>query len=130
MKLALAAIATFALIANSSAEKIPDSLTWQPGIISSATSENHARVAGYYYGGSGNIRTRESTVTHYKVEGQQYVYETDWTTDRHNGPLDVTLNAPMTFAVQGMCIYLRDGSGKIHKMGVDTKELKPSKVTE
>lgn len=48
----------------------------------------------------------------------------DWTTNRHDKALNVTINGPVKFAVVGMDLYLVDDVGKVHKLAIATKTLK------
>lgn len=107
----------------SGADKIPDS-AWQTGKLLNVSSESHSRVVGTINNGSGFVGTAVRVITHYTIENTQYIYQADRTSRRHDKALDVTINAPVQFAVVGMDFYLRDDAGRVHKLAVVTKTLK------
>jgi hypothetical protein len=120
--LILVLLLSFATVA-AIAEKIPDS-AWQTGTLHSVTSDTHSRLLGMVNNGQGMVGEQIRIVTHYTIESPQYIYQADLTTKRHDKPLNVTINAPVTFAIVGMDIYLRDDIGKVHKLSIATKTLK------
>jgi len=118
--LLLSAVAPAPAIA---ADKIPDS-AWQTGTLRNVTSDTHSRVLGTINNGTGMVGTQVRIVWHYTIENSQYIYEADRTTNRHDKALNVTINAPIKFAVVRMDLYLQDEAGKVHKLAIATKTLK------
>lgn len=106
------------------AKKIPDT-AWQAGTLRNVTNDTQSRVFGWTsHNGVGHVGEKVSVVWHYTIEGQQYTYEAERTARQHDKPLDVTINAPVKFAVVGMDLYLQDAARKVHKLEVVTKALK------
>ncbi len=105
------------------ANKIPDS-AWQTGTLRDVTTDTHSRVVGMINNGHGMVGTQIRIVWHYTIDGNQYAYQADRTTRGRKKPLDVTINAPIKFAVVGMDLYLKDEAGKVHKLAIATKTLK------
>lgn len=102
--LLLAAVASMPAAA---AKTIPDS-AWQTGTLRSVTNDTQSRVFGWTsHNGVGHVGEKVSVVWHYTIEGGEYVYEADRTARQHDKPLDVTINAPVQFAVVGMDLYLK-----------------------
>lgn len=119
--LLLAAVASVPAVA---AKKIPDS-AWQTGMLRNVTNDTRSRIIGWTsHNGVGHVGEKVSVVWHYTIEGQQYTYEADRTARQHDKPLDLTINAPVKFAVVGMDLYLTDDGGKAHKLEIATKTLK------
>lgn len=108
------------------ADKIPDS-AWQTGTLRNVTNDTRSRVLGVMNNGQGMVGTQIRIVWHYTLEGGEYVYEADMTTNRHGRPLNVTINAPVKFAVVGMDLYLQDEAGKVHRLAIATKTLETDK---
>ncbi|MHB1021367.1 MAG: hypothetical protein ACYC46_02045 [Acidobacteriaceae bacterium] len=118
--LLLAAVAPAPAIAK----KIPDS-AWQTGTLLKVTDDSSSRIMGWTsHNGVGHVGTYVRVVWHYTIEDGQYIYEAERTTKQRDKPLDVTVNAPVKFAVVKMDLYLRDDEGKVHKLGIETKTLK------
>jgi len=72
------------------------------------------------------IATLRNDVTLYTIDDGKYL----WVVSRHlvkkhDKPLNVTINAPVKFAVEGGDCYLMDDEGKEHKLVVEKKTLKP-----
>lgn len=111
-----------ACVASSAAPKIPAS-AWRTGILRNVTSDTQSRVVGVLNNGQGVLGEKVRIVWHYTIVGGQYVYEADRTTRRRDKPLDLTINAPIKFAVVGMDLYLQDDSGKVYKLAIMTKAL-------
>jgi len=105
------------------ADKIPYS-AWQTGMLRNVTSDTHSRVLGTINNGTGMVGTQVRIVWHYTIDGGQYIYEADRTTNRHDKALNVTINGPVKFAVVGMDLYLVDDEDKVHKLAIATKTLK------
>lgn len=105
------------------AHKIPDS-AWQTGTLRNVTSNTHSRVLGVMNNGQGMVGTQVRIVWRYTIESSLYIYEADRTARRRDKALDVTINAPVRFAVVGMDLYVRDDAGKVHKLAIATKTLK------
>lgn len=112
-----------AAVVSHAAPKVPDS-AWQSGMLRGVTNDTHSRVVGMINNGQGFVGEKIRIVWHYTIEGGQYVYEADRTTRRHDKPLDVTINAPVKYAILGMDLYLQDSSGKVYKLAVVTKTVK------
>jgi hypothetical protein len=71
------------------------------------------------------IATLRNDVTLYTIDDGKYV----WVVSRrmikkHDKPLNVTINAPVKFAVENEDCYLLDDQGKEHKLVVEKKTLK------
>jgi len=71
------------------------------------------------------IATLRNDVTLYTIDDGKYV----WVVSRrmrkkHDKPLNVTINAPIKFAVENEDCYLLDDQGKEHKLVVEKKTLK------
>lgn len=116
-------LVVFMLSIAAVAEKIPDS-AWQLGTLRSVTSETRSRVLGTLNNGTGLVGEQIRIITHYTIETAQYIYQADRTANRHDKPLNVTINGPIKFAVVGTDIYVCEDTGKVHKLVVATKTLK------
>ena len=71
------------------------------------------------------IATLRNDVTLYTIDDGKYV----WVVSRrmikkHDKPLNVTINAPVKFAIENADCYLLDDQGKEHKLVVEKKTLK------
>jgi hypothetical protein len=113
----------FVAMAAQAAHKIPDS-AWQTGTLRSVTSDRTSRVVGTFNNGSGVVGEQVRIITHFTIESELYIYQADRTTNRHDKPLDITINAPVKFAIDGTDMYLCDDAGKPHELTIATKALK------
>jgi len=105
------------------AHKIPDS-EWQAGILKDMTSTTGSRTVGTLNQGHGVLVERETTTTHCTIQSPQYVYLAHLNIGKKSDLLvNVTVKGPITFAIEGSDLYLKDESGKIHKLVLESKTL-------
>ena len=76
-------------------------------------------------GVDGIIATLPNDVTVYAIDDGKYLWVVSRRiTKKNQKPLDVTVNAPVKFAIQTNDCYLIDDEGKEHKLVVEKKTLK------
>jgi hypothetical protein len=98
---------------------------WQTGTLLDQSSENRCRTSGDIYNGTGSIDSRCSTVTSYKVDAGELIYIFSRTTFlRHDRPLNVTVNTPIKFSLDGQKSYIQDEQGKSHEVRLIQKTKK------
>ncbi|HLW52962.1 MAG TPA: PEGA domain-containing protein [Candidatus Angelobacter sp.] len=79
-------------------------LTWQNGtLIDQSVTLEDAGCSGGVCGGTYHR-------THYTIEAGSKVY----IANRTGGRIDITVNQPVKFAVDGNTVYLTDAKGKVH----------------
>lgn len=71
------------------------------------------------------IATLPNDVTLYTIDDGKYLWVVSRRiTKKHEKPLDLTVNAPVRFAIEKSDCYLLDDEGKEHKLVVEKKTLK------
>ncbi len=100
---------------------------WPTGILVNSETQRGTRTVGIpsTIGSGPMIATLRNDVTLYTIDDGRYV----WVVSRrmlkkHDKPIDVTINAPVKFAVDNQDCYLLDDQGKEHKLVVEKKTLK------
>lgn len=106
------------------AKRIPKS-AWQTGTLRNVTDKSHPFVYGWRsHNGVGRTVTTVYIVWQYTIENSKYIYTAEMKTKHRDEALNVTINTPVKFAVVGMDLYLRDATGKVHNLAIETKTLK------
>lgn len=123
VRYALVLTFAFVVVSTYAVPKIPDS-AWQSGTLRNVTNDTHSRLLGMYNNGQGMVGEQIRIIWHYTIDGGQYIYDAERTTNRHGKPLNVTINGPVKFAVVAMDLYMRDDAGKVQKLAIVTKTLK------
>lgn len=102
-------------------------LQWQNGRLLDSNTDTGSRLVGI----NGNLQERRNDRTNYQIETDQYVYVVSRSlVRRRDKPLDVTINGPVRFAIDGLDVVLKDDKGKEHKLTLEKKILKSANVEE
>ena len=101
--------------------------TWTTGTLVDSETERGTRTVGIpsTIGSGPMIATLRNDVTLYTIDDGKYL----WVVSRrmlkkHDKPLNLTINAPVKFAIEKEDCYLLDDEGKEHKLVVEKKTLK------
>lgn len=122
--LSLVLLVVFAATPAAFAKKIPNS-AWKTGTLRNVTEKSQPYVYGWRSAnGVGRTVTTVYIVWQFTIENAKYIYTAELKTKHRDEALDVTINTPVTFAVVGMDLYLRDAEGKAHKLAIETKTLR------
>jgi hypothetical protein len=100
---------------------------WTTGTLVDSETERGTRTVGIpsTIGSGPMIATLPNDVTLYTVDDGRYMWVfSRRMTKKHDKPLDLTVNAPVKFAVEKGDCYLLDDEGKEHKLVVEKKTLK------
>lgn len=100
---------------------------WTTGTLVDSQTERGTRTVGIpsTIGSGPMIATLRNDVTVYTIDDGKYL----WVVSRrmvkkHDKPLELTVNAPVKFAIEKGDCYLLDDEGKEHKLMVEKKILK------
>jgi len=100
---------------------------WTLGTLVDSETERGTRTVGIpsTIGSGPMIATLRNDVTLYTIDDGKYL----WVVSRrmvkkHDKPLNLTINAPVKFAIEKEDCYLLDDEGKEHKLVVEKKTLK------
>ena len=98
---------------------------WKTGTLMEVWSEQGSRVIGTANRGDAVLVDRGETTTYYKIDAGEVLYVAKHTYARKDeAPLNLAVNAPVKFAVQGHDLYLMDENGKPHKLRIEKKTPK------
>jgi hypothetical protein len=98
---------------------------WQSGKLLDSNSQTGSRLVGV----NGTLQERRNDRTYYQIETDQYLYVVSRTlVRRHDKPLNVTINAPIQFAIDGEDVLMKDDTGEVHKLTLEKKILKDAKA--
>ena len=100
---------------------------WTTGTLLDSQTERGTKTVGIpsTVGSGPLIVTRRNDVTLYTIDDGKYVWVVSRRMVRKNDkPLDLTINAPVKFAVEEGDCYLLDDQGKDHRLMVEKKTLK------
>jgi hypothetical protein len=100
---------------------------WRTGTLVDSQTQSGTRTVGIpptIITGP-KIKTLRNDVTFYTIDDGKYV----WVVSRHmtkaeDKPLNVTINAPVKFAIEKKDCYLLDDQGEEHKLALERKILK------
>jgi hypothetical protein len=71
------------------------------------------------------VNTFRDDLTFYKIDAGSMIYVCARTLrNRRDKALDVTINRPVRFAIEGSTCYLQDDEGKEHKLSLEKKIAK------
>jgi hypothetical protein len=120
---------TFALLCVASFAKDKAPRVWKTGTLFDTTSEKGSRLVGSYHASNGtafgSLHQRRDDATYYAIESDDMVYIAKRTlTRRHDKQLNLTINAPVKFAIENEDVYLMAEDGKEHKLTLESKRLK------
>ncbi|HTF65785.1 MAG TPA: hypothetical protein VK638_24155 [Edaphobacter sp.] len=94
---------------------------WQPGTLVDSSTERGKRV----YGDADGVNTFRDDLTFYKIDTGSMMYLCARTLrNRRDKALDVTINRPVQFAIDGSACYLQDAESKEHKLSLEQKIAK------
>jgi hypothetical protein len=94
---------------------------WQTGTLLDSNTETGSRVYGNAYG----VNTLRNDRTYYRIDAENMIYVVARSLkNRRDKALDVTINRPVQFAIDGSSCYLRDDEGKEHKLTIEKKIAK------
>ena len=120
--LSLFVVTTFLLLAHPSQAK--KEYQWQMGKLLDSDTKTGSRLAGV----NGVISEHRNDLTCYQIETPQFTYIVCRTLERRRDkPLNVTINAPVQFAIYGEDVFMKDDRGEIHKLTLEKKILIPAK---
>jgi hypothetical protein len=110
-----------------SAVSVAKDRAWKTGTLVNAETQSGSKTVGIpptIITGA-KITTLRNDVTFYTIDDGKYV----WVVSRHmtkaeDKPLNVTINAPVKFAIEKKSCYLLDDQGEEHKLAVERKILK------
>lgn len=110
---------TLALIAVA-ADKPLDCKT---GKLIDVRTERGSRLVGTLNQTGGELAQRRNDATYYQIDAGEIIFTAKRTlTRRGDKQLDVTVNAPVKFAIQKDELYLMDEQGKSHKLAIEKKD--------
>ena len=101
--------------------------TWTTGTLVNADTERDSRAVGVppTIVAGPKIVTLRNDVTYYTIDDGKYLWVVSRRmTKKDDQPLDVTINAPVKFAIEHQDCYLLDDQGKEYKLVVEKKTLK------
>lgn len=100
---------------------------WTTGTLVNAETETGGRTVGVppTIVTGPKIVTLRNDVTYYTIDDGKYV----WVVSRHmtkkdDKPINLTINAPVKFAIEKKTCYLLDEQGEEHKLAVERKTRK------
>jgi hypothetical protein len=115
------------LLVICSAASLAKDRAWTTGTLVDSETERGTRTVGIpsTIGSGPMIATRRNDVTLYTINDGKYL----WVVSRrmvkkHDKPLNLTINAPVKFAIEKEDCDLLDNEGKEHKLTVEKKILK------
>lgn len=100
---------------------------WTTGTLVDSQTERGTRTVGIpsTIGSGPMIATLPNDLTLYTIDDGRYLWVVSRRlTKKHDKPLDLTINAPVKFAIEKADCYLLDDEGKEHKLTVEKKILK------
>jgi hypothetical protein len=110
-----------------SAVSVAKDRAWKTGTLVNAETQSGTRTLGIppTIVTGPIIKTLRNDVTFYTIDDGKYV----WVVSRHmtkaeDKPLNVTVNAPVKFAIEKKNCYLLDDQGEEHKLTLERKILK------
>ena len=100
-------------------------LEWKTGVLLDQSSERRCRTYGSVQNGNGSVGTACAVITTFEVDGGEMIYTVQRDMRlRWDKELDVTVNAPIKYAIDGRKFYLQDEEGKAHEVSLVRKRLK------
>ena len=100
---------------------------WRTGTLVNAETERGSRSVGIpptIITGP-KIATLRNDITYYTIDDGKYRWVVSRRmTKKDDKPLDVTIDAPVKFAIEKKNCYLLDNQGEEHKLTVERKRLK------
>jgi hypothetical protein len=100
---------------------------WTTGTLVNADTERDSRTVGVppTIVTGPKIVTLRNDVTYYTIDDGKYLWVVSRRmTKKDDKPLNVTINAPVKFAIEKKACYLLDEQGEEHKLVVERKTLK------
>ena len=100
---------------------------WTTGTLMDSETERGTRTVGIpsTVGSGPLIVPMRNDITLYTIDDGKYVWVVSRRMVKKNEkPLDLTVNAPVKFAIENGNCYLLDDEGKEHKLVVEKKTLK------
>jgi len=114
--LTVAAFVLAFFMGTQGAQAKPKEHQWQKGILTGIDLRDASRL----YQGTSIVRT----ISIYTVDDGHFIWKLDRDTMRRDKPLDVTINGPIEFAIEGQKAYMKDDQGEEHSLSVESKALK------
>jgi hypothetical protein len=102
---------------------------WTTGTLVDSETERGTRTVGIpsTIGSGPMIATLRNDVTLYTIDDGKYLWLVSRRMVKKNDKsLELTVNAPVKFAIEKEDCYLLDDEGKEHKLVVEKKTLKPT----
>lgn len=125
-KLLIFAVMLFCVMAIAK-DKAPRN--WQTGTLLDMSSEKGTRLSGNYNANNGvahgSLHQRRDDSSYYYIDSGDMIYTVKRTlTSRRDKQLNLTINAPVKFAIENEDVYLMAEDGKEHKLTLESKRLK------
>ena len=100
---------------------------WTTGTLVNADTERDSRAVGVpptLITGP-KVVTLRNDVTYYTIDDGKYLWVVSRRmTKKDDKPLNLTMNAPVKFAIEKKACYLLDEQGEEHKLAVEKKRVK------
>ena len=91
---------------------------WKTGMLLDSSTQTGSRVVG----DEDRVVTLRNDLTYYRIDAGDIVYVVARTLrSRRDKALDVTINRPVHYVIDGSNCYLRDDEGKEHKLTIEKK---------
>ena len=100
----------------------PNEHQWQKGVHIGIDQRDAYPQSSLSGPGNGIVRT----FWIYTVDDGHLLWKLGRLTKRGDKPLDVTINAPVEFAIEGQTAYLKNDKGEVLTLSVESKALKTS----
>ncbi len=124
MRVLLCAFLMAAFAAPCVAEKIHDS-DWKTGKLTDVRFEKDSRIVGVTDQHGGEITQRRNDSTYYEIDAGDLVYVVKQALrHKRDKQLNLTVNAPVKFAIIKGDFYVLDEDGKEQKLSIEKKTLK------
>lgn len=122
-------LVAFSLLCLASFAKDKAPRNWQTGTLLDMSSEKGTRLSGNYNSNNGvahgSLRQRRDDSSYYYIDSGDIIYTVKRTlTSRRDKQLNLTINAPVKFAIENEDVYLMAEDGKEHKLTLESKRLK------
>ena len=101
--------------------------SWTTGTLVDSQTQRDTRTVGIppTIVTGPKIATLRNDVTYYTIDDGKYIWVVSRRmTKKDDKPLDVTIDAPVKFAIEKKNCYLLDNQGEEHKLTVERKTLK------
>jgi DnaJ-class molecular chaperone len=124
MRVLLCTFLIAAFAAPCVAEKVHDS-DWKTGKLTDVRFEKDSRIVGGVNQNNGVVTQRRNDSTYYEIDAGDLVYVVKQALrHKHDKQLNLTVNAPVKYAIVKGDFYVLDEDGKQQKLSIEKKTLK------